>query len=87
MSAAGRQEAASGLWDKPRKVTVEFEADSVRVVDLYGTPTDDTVYGVVDMGVGCGGHTPYGPTLVMAEPGVDLAAFRGALTRGVVADR
>jgi len=66
---------------------VEFEPGSVRVVDLYGQPINDKIHGAVEMGVGCGGHTPYNPVLVMAEPGVDLAAFRGALTRGVVADR
>ena len=54
---------------------------------LIGNAFNDKFRGAVEMGVGCGGHTPYNPVLVMAEPGVDLAAFRGALTRGVVADR
>jgi len=80
-------EGMHGLWDKPRQVTVSFAAGSARVVDLHGKPVGDAVHGAVVMGVGCGGHTPYSPTLVMAEPDVELAAFRQALTQGVVTER
>lgn len=80
-------EGMHALWEKPRQVTVTFAGGSARVVDLHGKPVGEEVHGVVAMGVGCGGHTPYAATLVMAEPGVDVAAFRQALTQGVVAER
>jgi hypothetical protein len=80
-------EGMHGLWDKPRQVTVAFAPGVARVVDLRGKPVGEAVYGRVAMNVGCGGHTPFSPTLVMAEEGVTLDSFRQALRQAEVADR
>ena len=51
-------------------------------VDLRGEARDEPSAAQLTLGVGCGGHTPYGSDLVQAEPGLTLEAFRQALSAG-----
>lgn len=72
-------EGKHGLWDRPHTITVPFPAASVRRVDGQGRFRDEHRRGKLILSVGCGGHTPWGAEMVMAEPTLSLAEFRGAL--------
>jgi hypothetical protein len=81
--------------DLPHLVTVDFPPGTVRVVNTDGLELTFSlgihrpynVGGRIEMGVGCGGHTPYPPTLVRAEEGLSLKDFRAALLAGKVSKR
>ncbi len=77
-------EGLHGLLDKPHAVAVDFPPDSVRLVDVFRKPRSDRALGQAVMGVGCGGHTPYGADLIEAEPALSLDGFRKALLAGTV---
>ena len=68
-------------------VTVDFPPESARLIDVFGKPINDRIWGQAGMGVGCGLHTPYGADLVQAEPALSLEAFREALLAGEVLAR
>jgi hypothetical protein len=81
--------------DLPHVVTVDFPPGTVRPVNTdgleltlsLGIHRPYSVGGRIEMGVGCGGHTPYPPTLVRAEEGLSLKDFRAALLAGKVSKR
>jgi hypothetical protein len=80
-------EGMHGLFDRPHAVTVHFPPGSVRLLNYRtGIPCDEQTYGPVQMGVGCGGHTPYPADLVQAEPDLSYEDFRKAMRAGVVSE-
>ena len=79
-------EGVHGLSDRPHVAKVSFRPGSARRVDLFGQPRGDTG-GEITLGVGCGGHTPYGSDLVQAEAGLPLPDFRRALVSAAIGER
>ena len=79
-------EGMHGLYDRPRRVTVNFPPESVRLKELSGRSSDET-YGQTQLGVGCGGHTPHAADLVEAVPDLSLEEFQRALLAGRVEEK
>ena len=95
-------EGIRGIMDPPHVVTVDFPAETVQEVNLWGigieraVGLDQPFYGRMTVSVGAGGHTPYRSTLVMvqsglprhsgAEPQCSLEDFRAALLAGEVSE-
>ncbi|MBI2301749.1 MAG: hypothetical protein HYU66_22835 [Armatimonadetes bacterium] len=80
-------EGLHALYDKPRVAVVRFPPATARLTDVHGRTRDDGVGGELTLGVGCGGHTPYGASLVQSETGVSLPEFRKALVAATIRDR
>ena len=86
-------EGMRGIMDPGHTVTVGFPEGSACDVNLWGIGTeraaglDQTFYGRMTLSVGSGGHTPFGSTLVMAQPELSLEDFRSALLAGEVLER
>lgn len=80
------------IMDRPRQVQVDFGAEVVKEVNLWGYAITRSLGAYsrpirrVAMRVGSGTQTSHWSTLVMAEAGVPLADFRAALLAGRVAD-
>ena len=83
-------EGIHGIMDSPHVIAVDFPSRTVQEINLWGYPvgltamTTEKIYGRIIMNVGCGGHTPYYSTLVMAEHNLSLKDFRSALLNGKV---
>ena len=86
-------EGLRGIMDRPHTVSVEFPADTVREVNLWGMGLerslgiDDTnVGGPLKLNAGSGGHTPIRSSIVMTENDLSVDDFRSALLAGQVAE-
>jgi hypothetical protein len=78
-------EGLHGLYDRPHVALARFAPGTARLVSMAGDPTGNPA-GELTIGVGCGGHTPYGAPLVQAEAGASLEDFRQALVSATVRD-
>ena len=78
--------------DPAHVVTVDFPAQSVQRVNLWGmgvdraSGLDEPFHGRLNMSVGSGGQTPFAATLAMAQPDLPLEEFRAALLAGEVSE-
>ena len=93
--AAQYYERAHGPMDPLHVVEVDFPADSVEEINIFGWPLgraigidsrQTDVYGHIEMSVGCGGHTTHAATLVLAKESLSLEDFRAALLAGKVSE-
>ena len=89
-------EGRHSAMDPPHVVEVEFPQGKVLEVNIFGWGPS-RAFGTggqydyrdrIQMSVGCGGHTPYQATLVMAyDESLSLEEFRAALLNGKVVER
>ena len=73
--------------DPAHQVSLEFPADSVRLIDRYGRQVGDGTYGRVTVSVGAGGHTPHSPDILEAGEALSLDDFYDALVTGIVSEK
>jgi hypothetical protein len=73
--------------ERPHLVSLRLPPGSARLVDRYGIPTSDEVFGEVTVHVGAGGHTPYQPQRIEARPQLSLDDLYKALVAGKVSER
>ena len=73
--------------DRAHVVSLEFPAESVRLVNGHGRQVGNGSYGPLTVSVGAGGHTPHRPDILEAAEALALDDFVAALRSGIVAEK